>query len=153
VTTEDAAEPAAPALRVTAKFKRPGDRRKTMRPVTRQEIDEERANRPTSAAILLATAHRLEEVLRSGQAASLAELARTVGVTVPRISQILSLLLLAPDIQEAVLAQRGVVDRKLVPSERELRRIAAEADWELQRVAWRALQDGVPAPESAATRT
>lgn len=131
--------PVAPTLRVTARFKRPGDRRKTMLPVTRQEIDEERANRPTSAAVLLATAHRLDDLLRSGQAATLAELARTVGVTVPRVSQILSLLLLAPDIQEAILHQRGAVDQKLVPSERELRRIAAEAEWTGQRRTWRSL--------------
>jgi hypothetical protein len=129
--------PAAPTLRVSAKFKRPGDRRKTMLPVTRQEINEERLNRPTSAAILLATAHRLDDLLRSGQAATLIELARTVGVTVPRVSQILSLVLLAPDLQEKILDQRGAVDRKLVPSERELRRIAAEAEWKKQRASWR----------------
>lgn len=130
--------PAAPTLRVTAQFKRPGDRRKTMLPVTRQEIDEERQHRPTSAAVLLATAHRLDELLCSGQSATLADVGRLIGVTVPRVSQILSLLLLAPDIQEAILDQRGLAGRKLVPSERELRRIAAEAEWEVQRKVWAA---------------
>ncbi len=142
--------PAAPTLRVTAQFKRPGDRRKTTMPVTRQEIDEERANRPTSAAVLLATAYRLEDFLRSGRDSALPDLARTVGVSVPRISQILSLLLLAPDIQEAILDQRGAIDRKLVPSERALRKIAAESRWEKQRAAWRELRAGAPAPESPA---
>lgn len=61
-------------------------------------------------------------------AATLADLPRLLGVILPGVSQILSLLLLASNVQEAILDQRGAVDRKLVPSERDLRRIAAEPD-------------------------
>src|SRR2546430_1594382 len=62
-------------------------------------------------AKLLALAHRFETLLREGAVTTYAELARLGQVTPARISQILALLNLAPDIQEAVLflprTQRG----------------------------------------------
>ena len=49
---------------------------------------------------LMAVAIRLERMLRAGEVADLTELARLGHVTQPRMSQILNLTLLAPDIQE-----------------------------------------------------
>ena len=52
---------------------------------------------------LLALAIRFEGLVRSGAVANYAELARLGHVTEARISQIMDLQLLAPDIQEAIL--------------------------------------------------
>ena len=54
-----------------------------------------------------------------------------------RITQIMNLLNLAPDIQEALLLCSDRGDRPLV--ERDLRPIAAEADWRRQRQMWETL--------------
>jgi hypothetical protein len=88
----------------------------------------------------MALAIRFEKLLREGAVANYSELARLGHVTKARISQIMNLLHLAPDIQEAILflprTQRGrdpVVLRYLQP-------IAALLDWQQQRAMWRALR-------------
>ena len=90
-------------------------------------------------ARLLALAHRLERLVRLGVVKDYAEAARLGHVTRARISQILSLLYLAPDIQETILflprVERGrdpVVLHELLP-------IALAADWTKQRRLWRRL--------------
>ena len=84
----------------------------------------------------LALAHRLERLLRDGAVKDYAVLARLGHVTRARISQIMSLLQLAPDIQEAILflplVERGrdpIVLRDLLP-------IAVSLDWHRQRRKW-----------------
>src|SRR5262249_30095658 len=57
-------------------------------------------------ARLLALAHRFEALLRVGEVASYAELARLGHVTPARISQVMNLLHLAPDLQEQLLFLR-----------------------------------------------
>jgi hypothetical protein len=52
---------------------------------------------------LVALAHRFQGLLARGEVQSMADLARLGGVTRARITQIMDLLLLAPDIQEALL--------------------------------------------------
>lgn len=88
----------------------------------------------------MALALRFEQLLREGHIASYAELARLGHVTHARISQIMNLLHLAPDIQEAILflprTQRGrdpVILRDLQP-------LAAALSWRRQREMWQALQ-------------
>jgi len=87
----------------------------------------------------LALALRLEEQLRHGVLKDSAEVARLGHVTRARVSQILTLVHLAPDIQEAILflprTQRGrdsVILSDVIP-------IAMELDWKRQRRAWRRL--------------
>jgi len=89
-------------------------------------------------AKLLALAHRFEHLVRNGEVADCAELARLGCVSRARISQIMSLLSLAPDLQEEVLflprTQRGrdpIQMRHLLP-------IAQVADWKIQRQLWAA---------------
>ena len=68
--------------------------------------------------------------------ADYAELARLARITKARVSEIMNLLNLAPDIQEEILdlePGRGRV------TERRLRPIAAETNWEKQRRVWGAL--------------
>ena len=85
---------------------------------------------------LMALAIRYVRLLREGVVADLSELARLARVTQPRITQILNLLHLAPDIQEELLHLPRVTEGKDPITERHLRPIAAELDWERQRGMW-----------------
>lgn len=95
---------------------------------------------------LMALAIRLERLLVEGVARDYADLARLGGVTRARLTQIMNLTLLAPDIQESLLflprTQRG---RDPV-TEPQLRAIAAIPDWRKQRRMWEGLRGplGVP---------
>jgi hypothetical protein len=87
-------------------------------------------------AKLLALAHRFEGLIRDGTVRDYADLGRLGRVTRARVSQIMSLLYLAPDIQEAILflppTSRGrdrLQMRHLLP-------IAAVPDWRKQRRLW-----------------
>lgn len=86
---------------------------------------------------LMAVAIRLEGLLRLGEVSDIPELARLGHVTQPRMSQILALTLLAPDIQEELLFLPRVTTGKSVIHEKMLRPISAEIDWARQREMWR----------------
>ena len=92
---------------------------------------------------IMALAIRFDGLIREGIVKDQAELARLGHVTRARLTQIMNLLSLAPDIQEAVLflppTERGRDHIK----ERELRPIAAVADWGRQRRMWRKLASGL----------
>ena len=90
-------------------------------------------------ARLMALALRLDELVRTGQVASYSALASLGQVTRARISQILNLLYLAPDLQEALLflpptlrGRDAIILADLVP-------LAATFDWRKQRRLWRQL--------------
>jgi len=91
------------------------------------------------AARLLALAHRIDGMIRSGEIRDLAEGARLVGVTRARMTQIANLLLLAPTIQEGILHLPNVTRGRGAVTERPLREVAAPADWRSQRSSWLAL--------------
>ena len=81
------------------------------------------------AARLLALAIRLDRLLRAGEFRDYAELARLGRVTRARMTQIMKLLDLAPDIQEQILflpSRNGL-------NERNLRPIVKRIDWDEQR--------------------
>jgi hypothetical protein len=88
---------------------------------------------------LMALAIRFERLLLTGEVSDVMELARLGHVTQPRISQILSLALLAPDIQEELLYLPRVTAGKATIHEKMLRPITAEVDWEKQRGMWQVL--------------
>ena len=95
------------------------------------------AGRVPRVARLMALALRLEELVRTGQVGNYTALASLGHVTRARICQILNLLHLAPDIQEALLflplTLRGrdpIILADLMP-------IAAAFDWRKQRRLWR----------------
>jgi hypothetical protein len=90
-------------------------------------------------ARLMALALRLDELVRSGQIRTYSELAALGPVTRARVCQIMSLLYLAPDLQEALLflppTLRGrdpIILADLMP-------LAATLDWRKQRRLWRQL--------------
>jgi len=89
---------------------------------------------------LIALAIRFDGLLRAGAVGNHAELAVLGHVSRARISQVLNLSNLAPDIQEEVLflprAERGRDPIYL----RQLQPIAAILDWKKQRIRWRLLR-------------
>jgi len=87
----------------------------------------------------MALAIRFDGLVRDGVVRDFAELARLGHVTRARMTQIMNLLHLAPDIQEAVLFLPRVESGKDPLTERDLRPIAALADWGRQRGRWRKL--------------
>jgi hypothetical protein len=88
---------------------------------------------------LMALALRFEELVRTGQVASYSELASLGQVTRARISQIVSLLHLAPDIQEALLFLPPTVRGRDPIILADLMPIAASIGWRKQRRLWRKL--------------
>ena len=97
------------------------------------------AGRVPRLARLLALAHKLDGLVRQGAIADYAALARLGHVSRPRISQIMSLLYLAPAIQEEILfLPRTVQGRDLIHL-RQLQPIAQALDWRRQRALWRQL--------------
>ena len=82
---------------------------------------------PTRAARMLALAHHLDRLVEAGDLPDYAAAATALGVTRARLSQVLALLLLAPDIQERVLVG------DLCASERDLRPVARTPCWADQR--------------------
>ncbi len=101
-------------------------------------------DRPTLGSVprvsrVMALAIHMADLHRQGEVADYAELARLALVTRARMTQIMSLVLLAPDIQEEILflprsdGGRGSIQEKAV------RPIAAVPDWRKQRVRWRQL--------------
>jgi hypothetical protein len=69
-----------------------------------------------------------------GEVRDYADLARLGFVTRARLTQIMNLLLLAPDIQEEILSAGTV---KVPIAERQVRSIVKLVLWEQQRHAWR----------------
>lgn len=87
-------------------------------------------------AKLMALAIRFEDLVRSGEVSDFAEIAQLGQVTRARVSQIMNLLNLAPDIQEALLFHPPVSGDREAVSERVVRAVAAEEDWAVQREIW-----------------
>jgi len=86
--------------------------------------------RQAKVALQLALAHRILRAIEVGEVKDQADAARRLGVTRARVSQILDLSLLAPDIQERLLdVEAGSL------SERTLRSVSRIACWNGQRQA------------------
>jgi hypothetical protein len=86
---------------------------------------------------LMALAIRFENLLVAGEVTDYAELARLGHVTRARVTQIVNLLNLAPDIQEALLFLPPVEAGRDVIKEWQVRPIAATPGWTDQRRLWR----------------
>lgn len=87
-------------------------------------------------ARLMALALRCQRLVESGDVRDYAELARLGHVTRARMTQIMNLLNLAPDIQEEVLFLPPVESGRDPIRELHLRPIAATPDWRKQRAMW-----------------
>jgi hypothetical protein len=97
------------------------------------------AGRVPRVARLLALALRWEPLVRDGRVASYAELAALGQVSRARITQIMNLLLLAPDIQEQLLFATSPERGRDPISLQQLQPLARIPDWGEQRRLWQAL--------------
>ncbi len=95
-----------------------------------------RRTEPARVARLLALAHDLEARVEAGEYRDYADIARQHGFTRARLTQIMNLLLLAPDVQAEVLALRAEPGREPI-TERDLRGVLKSLDWREQRTRWR----------------
>jgi hypothetical protein len=81
----------------------------------------------------MALAIKFEELLADGTVKDYADLARLGGVSRARITHIMNLGLLAPDIQDKLLFHERVHSAKDSMQLRDLQAVALEADWGRQR--------------------
>lgn len=103
----------------------------------------ESPSRVPRVARLLALAIRFKDSVQSGEVADYAELARLGRITKARMSQIMGLLQLAPDIQEEILFLSAAAEGRDPVTERKLRTVVAEADWVRQRKVRRKMPNGL----------
>lgn len=95
------------------------------------------AGRIPRVSRLMALAMRLDELIRLGEVTSYAELARLGHVTRARLSQIMGLLSLAPDLQEEILFLPRTLKGRDPIQLHYLLPIATLADWRKQRIRWK----------------
>jgi hypothetical protein len=88
----------------------------------------------------LALALKLEAELAAGLHPDAACLAREARITRARMSQILNLAFLAPDIQEAILNLPPIQSGHQPVTLGDLQSIALTLDWQLQRQLWQELR-------------
>ena len=88
-------------------------------------------------ARLMALAIRFEALLQQGEVRDYADLARLGHVTRARVTQIMNLLNLAPDIQEEILFRPPTEAGRDHLKEWQVRPIAASPEWSKQRRQWR----------------
>lgn len=96
------------------------------------------APRPTIGRLprltrIMALAIHFDRSLATGRFATQADLARAGQVTRARLTQILNLTCLAPDIQEQILHLPPYDSGRAPITERHIRPIASEPNWEKQR--------------------
>ncbi len=89
---------------------------------------------------VMALAVQFQDMLQRGEARDYADLARLGCLTRERMSQIMELIWLAPDIQRELLECKPTHTTRFPISEVAVRRIAAELAWHAQRLAWRKLK-------------
>ena len=83
---------------------------------------------------LMALAIKFQDMIDRGEVRDYADLARLGCVTRARMTQIMNLLNLAPDIQEDILLGRAP---STLAAERRLRHVTLEVHWHAQRGKWR----------------
>jgi hypothetical protein len=107
------------------------------------------AGRIPRIARLMVLAIRGEKLIRDGVVADQSELARFGHITTARMTQIMSLLNLAPDLQEQILLLPSTDRGRDAVKETEIRPIATTLDWRKQRRMWAALQQRLRGDEAS----
>lgn len=85
----------------------------------------------------LVLAYQIQDLLDQEKVKSLSEVASWLNMCNARISQVLNLLTLAPEIQKEILIPRREATKKI--TEFHIRRIAMEANWKKQVSSWESL--------------
>jgi hypothetical protein len=96
-------------------------------------------------ARLMALAIKFQGMVERGEVRDYADLARLGYVTRARITQIMNLLYLAPDIQEEILCLDGQSINNAHIAERKIRVIIKIVSWARQRQAWSEFKCGMAA--------
>ena len=127
-------------LEISFSFK-PKNRRKSDNHLREEDRSIEPGNLPRVSK-LMALAIRFDGLVRRGDVRDYADLARLGYVTRAHITQIMNLLNLAPDIQEAILFLPRTVKGRDPIREKDVRPIAAVHHWSRQRKMWAKLTAG-----------
>lgn len=94
---------------------------------------------PARIARSLALAHALQRRVDAGEFSDYAAAARALGFTRARLTQIMDLLLLAPEIQHEILVLEFPPGRQPI-GERATRQVLRAVEWTEQRRRWSALK-------------
>jgi hypothetical protein len=113
-----------------AKSQNPGRRKKAARPT------EPEPPRIPRIARLMALAIKFQGMVDRGELRDYADIARLGFVSRARITQVMNLLNLAPDIQEELLTSSTLV----AVQERSLRNVTTAVGWSRQRTLWKELR-------------
>jgi hypothetical protein len=100
----------------------------------------------------MALALRFEQLLSSGEIANYRELAELGHVSPARVTQVMNLLGLAPNLQEQILGLPRVEKGRDPLHLRQLQPIAATLNWQMQRKLWHKLQASVCGGEVSDSR-
>jgi len=92
----------------------------------------EPVRRPARIALMLALAHKIQDAIDRGVVRDHVDAAQKLGLTGGRVTQLLNLTLLAPDIQEELLFAESIDGVEPI-SERRIRRMIRFAGWGEQR--------------------
>lgn len=117
-------------------FARHHNARRAVRKTPKGETTDLPSGRLPRVSRLMALAIRFEHLLSTGTVADQTEIAELGHVTRARVTQIMNLLHLAPDIQEAILYLPRVSEGRAPIVERHIRPIVAEPEWAKQRLLW-----------------
>jgi len=104
-------------------------------PKGKNGVDHESSRVPRISR-LMALAIYFDQLIREGVVADQADLARLGYISRARVTQIMNLLNLAPDIQEEILFLQTECHCRTGLSERLLRPTASTSDWNSQRQIW-----------------
>src|SRR5205814_10568227 len=118
------------------------ERRGRGRDAVPAEANGVRRARPLRVAQMLACAHAEQALVDRGEVRDRTELAERFGFTRARITRLLALLLLAPDIQEEILVSEVRAGRDRI-HEHALRSTVASPVWTEQRARWKRLRDSI----------
>jgi hypothetical protein len=89
---------------------------------------------------ILALAHHFQNLLDTGVVRTQMDLAEFTKLTTARITQIMNLLVLAPDIQEEILFLPSITKGSAPVTERDLRPLLKTLVWSEQRAKWAELR-------------
>ena len=96
-------------------------------------------NLPHPIALMLVRAYQLQRPIDAGEVKDQAALARELGISRARVTQLLDLTLLAPDIQEELLLMNAREGFEPI-NEHALRWVGQAREWAVQRRRWRELK-------------
>lgn len=119
--------------------------RQRARKVPKQAEPTPATPRPTPPRIpritrLMALAIKFQDMVDRGEVRDYADLARLGYVTRARVTQIMNLLLLSPDIQCAILTEVAINPHRRYTHERMIRAVVRSPLWADQRKAWAGME-------------